>query len=387
MYRLELKSVSRGKGASVVAKSAYIARIKLVDERQGIVHDYSARRSDLVQAGMILPDGAPNWMLSANLVWNRIDAVEKRKDAETAKSLLLTLPRGATVRDLKDLVRDYVRENISSRGLIAQVAIHSEEASDGKRNWHAHIMFSERPVDPASETGFAAKKDLSRRGPEFVYQLREAWEAKYNSFLENKGLDEAPVTARAEWKQVRDLVRAADDAPLPQKLVAIAKIKEFQSRPSKAEISSGEYQAAGRRPESGYQRRRRDAERRRRLIKSRRAQIDSFAAGVRRAFPDGRRRIHHLAAAALNYFERLLRLQSGDPLPPVPFDRLGAFRFNRPGSPVSSAVPAFIVARRNAERLQEQDHEMVQVVARPTALEARRSLRGRDSDSASVQRI
>jgi hypothetical protein len=344
MYRLELKSVSRGKGASVIAKAAYHARIKLRDERQALIHDYSAGRSVVVSAGVLLPPGAPAWMKDREKLWNAIDAIEKRKDSETAKSLTLTLPRDVSRNDRIRLVFAFVKENILDRGFVADAAIHSEIASDGERNEHAHILYSERPVDPNSPTGFASKKDLSKRGPEFVYELREAWEKQYNQCLLLGSSREGSVTCRAEWKRVRDRLRETSvDAPVAEKMAAVAVAKEFETRPAKTQISGGEYQAGVRRPASGYERRQRAARAWRALVGERRQQIQAFQAGLRRAFPFGgiSRKVNHLAAEAVRYFDRLMTLQRGDRLPPVPFDSHGFWRRAVPARvlpPISSPV-------------------------------------------------
>lgn len=327
MYRLELKSVSRGKGASVIAKAAYHARIKLRDERQALIHDYSAGRSVVVSEAVLLPQGAPAWMKDREKLWNAIDALEKRKDSETAKCLILTLPRDVHRNDRVRLVFAFVKENILDRGFVADVAIHSEIASDGLRNEHCHILFSERPVDLNSPTGFASKKDLSKRGPEFVYALREEWEKKYNDCLLFGRSPEGSVNCKAEWKRVRDRVRETSvEAPLAEKMAAVAVAREFETRPAKTQVSGGEYQAGARRPESGYARRQRAVRAWRALVAERRQQILAFQAGLRRAFPGIGRKVNHLAAEAVRYFDRLMNLKRGDRLPPVPFDSRGFWR-------------------------------------------------------------
>lgn len=361
MYRLELKSVSRGKGASIMAKAAYHARTKLRDERQALIHDYSAGRSVVASAAVLLPPGSPEWMKDREKLWNQIDAIEKRKDSETAKSLTLTLPRDVHRNDRVRLVAKFVREQLNSRGFVADVAIHSEIASDGERNEHAHILFSERPVDPNSPTGFASKKDLSKRGPEFVYELREEWEKKYNECLLLGSSREGSVTCRAEWKRVRDRVRESVEAPLAEKLAAVAVAKEFETRPVKAEVSPGEYHAGARRPDSGYVRRQRAARAWRALVGERRQQIQAFQAGLRRAFPYGgiSRKVNHLAAEAVLYFNRLMTLQRGDRLPPVPFDSRGFWRRARPARvlPKVSSPVLWKIWRSSRSRTIEQKLE------------------------------
>ena len=131
------------------------------------------------------------------------------------------------------------------------------------------------------------------------------------------------MSAKSEWKVVRDRAREAENAPLPEKLVAVAALKELQTRPPRPRVSGPEYQAAEKRQVRSFGRRRRALEAWRAAVRERRAAVRNFAAGVAQAFPRGFRRVDRLARVALAYFDRLAALRPGQPLPPVPFDQRG----------------------------------------------------------------
>ena len=83
---------TRSKGHSAVAGAAYRAGKKLFDERTGETFDFT-KRSDIIHSEILLPDGADYLLKDRAFLWNKAEAVEKRKDAQIAKDVVLALPR------------------------------------------------------------------------------------------------------------------------------------------------------------------------------------------------------------------------------------------------------------------------------------------------------
>lgn len=150
IFSMRMQVIKRSAGRSSVAAAAYRAGEKLVDERQGITHDYS-NRTGVEHREILFPDNAPAWVRGMDRagLWNAVEAGEKRKDSQTARELRLTLPREIPPHERIALVRDYVRRNFVARGMIADIAIHNKVASDGLEQPHAHVMLTMRPaVEP-----------------------------------------------------------------------------------------------------------------------------------------------------------------------------------------------------------------------------------------------
>src|SRR3546814_1095869 len=80
IYHLAVKSVSRSSGRSAVAAIAYRAGVELVNERDGLVHDYT-RRGGVEDVFIVVPEGA-EWAQDRSALWNAAEAAEKRKDAK-----------------------------------------------------------------------------------------------------------------------------------------------------------------------------------------------------------------------------------------------------------------------------------------------------------------
>ncbi len=212
IYRLEVKAISRGQGRSVVAAAAYRHAMKLQDERQQLTHSYD-QKDDVLHSEIIAPADAPDWAYDRQQLWNHVDAAEKRRDAMTAREILLSLPRELGREQQIELVRNFVQDNFTSRGLVADVAIHEPSALDGNRQPHAHVMSSDRPLD---QDGFASKKDRTLNQPENIDALRKSWANHVNTAMERENLEER-VDHRSLVKQRQTMLMVvADNTKSPQ---------------------------------------------------------------------------------------------------------------------------------------------------------------------------
>ena len=92
IYHCSVKVISRATGRSAVAAAAYRSGERLTDERLGKCHDYT-RKSDIEHREIIAPDRTPDWMLDWAQLWNGVEAAERRKDAQLACEVEISLPR------------------------------------------------------------------------------------------------------------------------------------------------------------------------------------------------------------------------------------------------------------------------------------------------------
>ena len=151
--------VSRGDGRSAVLSAAYRHCAKMEFQREARSVDYS-RKQGLLHEEFLLPADAPQWarMLIADrsvagaseAFWNRVEAFEKRSDAQLAKDLTIALPLELSPAQNIALVRDFIERQILSKGMVADWVYH-----DNPGNPHIHLMMTRRP---RTEDGFGAKK-------------------------------------------------------------------------------------------------------------------------------------------------------------------------------------------------------------------------------------
>jgi hypothetical protein len=185
IYHLSAKVISRAGGRSSVAAAAYRTAGRLRDDRQGLEHDYS-RKGGVVHSEIMAPENAPDWMRDRDQLWNAVEAVEKRRDAQLAREIEVALPRELDRGERLELLRGFVQREFVDRGMIADVAVHEARARDGQSQPHAHVMVTMREL---TGDGFG-KKDRSWNAPDLLVGWREAWARDANTALERAGRSE-----------------------------------------------------------------------------------------------------------------------------------------------------------------------------------------------------
>ena len=150
--------VSRSKGESVIAKAAYNARDKLKDDYYGKTHDYS-KKDDLVFSKIFLPKHIPKEFSKREYLWNEVEKIEKSKNSQLARNLLFTLPRELNEEDRIKLISEFIEENFTSKGMIADCNIHNPTASDNEEQPHAHILLTLREIDEQGNWKAKSKKE------------------------------------------------------------------------------------------------------------------------------------------------------------------------------------------------------------------------------------
>jgi ATP-dependent exoDNAse (exonuclease V) alpha subunit len=204
VYRFEAKIIGRSKGRSATASAAYRAAERIEDARTGICFDYTRYRG-VLHSEILTPAGTPEWMRDRAQLWNAVEAVEKRKDAQLARDLVLSLPHELTHDQRLTLVREFLREEFVAKGMIADFAIHKPDREGDQRNHHAHVMLTMREL---TGDGFG-KKVRDWNEPEQLERWRERWADCINRNLEKHGHQ-----ARVDHRSLAD--QGLDREPEPK---------------------------------------------------------------------------------------------------------------------------------------------------------------------------
>lgn len=225
-----MQVIGRSKGRSVVAAAAYRAGERLHDDRSGRTHDYRNRRG-VERSEILVPDGAPVWVrgIDRETLWNKVEAGEKRKDAQTARELEFMLPREVSPDQRIALARDYMRQAFVAKGAVVDLAWHNKVASDGLEHPHCHALITMRPLadsgfgpkarhdwvpDPAGRTHADGRPVMIESNPDswnsvvYFEQCREDWEK-----LANQALADAGSAARIDRRSL--LARGLSRLPEP----------------------------------------------------------------------------------------------------------------------------------------------------------------------------
>lgn len=156
-FHFSVNIISRGKGKSAVASAAYISGEKIKNEWDGVTHDYTRKEKILVK-NIILPDHIPKEFNDRSTLWNKVEMAEKNSNAQLARQFIIGLPKELSLSENKNLVERFIKENLTSQGMIVDYAIHDEN-QDKNGNIHCHIMTIMRPINEKGEFLAKSKKE------------------------------------------------------------------------------------------------------------------------------------------------------------------------------------------------------------------------------------
>ncbi|WP_285540884.1 Ti-type conjugative transfer relaxase TraA [Brucella sp. NBRC 12950] len=209
IYHLRVQEISAARGQSAVAAIAYRRGATILNEATGEWKDFS-KKSHVAHTEFAIPQNAPRWIEELLLLsgdqpsqkfWSQVEHLNVRANSRYANEIEMALPLELSVKQNIDLVRAFVAERLTSRGLVADWAYH-----DVPNNPHVHIMVQTRPL---TETGFGkvlqpifdeggevrrgegGKIDYARFGigkPE-LKDMRVAWADIQNQHLALHGFD------------------------------------------------------------------------------------------------------------------------------------------------------------------------------------------------------
>ena len=186
IYHLEAKVVSRGTGRSAVAASAYLSCSKILNDYDGVQHDYT-RKKGLVWQQVFLPEYAPQEWQDRGVLWNAVEENEKTKDSRLAREFVVALPIELNESQWEKLLSDFISDTFVTEGMCADVAIHDPHPPG--HNPHAHIMLTVRPLDEKGKWQYKTEKEYLcvRNGEEkgftaaeFKAAQAEGWEKQYS---------------------------------------------------------------------------------------------------------------------------------------------------------------------------------------------------------------
>ncbi|MCA0948502.1 MobA/MobL family protein [Salipiger pacificus] len=182
-YRFSASVISRSTGRSAVAAAAYRAAALLQDDRYGESYDYRPK-GGVLHSEIMAPENTPVWMHNREQLWNAVESAERRKDAQLAREIQLSLPHELDDDQRRDLVRSFVAEQFVASGMIADVAIHAPHRQGDQRNHHAHVMLTMREL---TSEGFGKKvRDWNDRAN--IDRWRAEWAEAQNLAFERHGI-------------------------------------------------------------------------------------------------------------------------------------------------------------------------------------------------------
>ena len=202
IYHFSIKPISRGDGRSAVAAAAYRSAQILDDHRYGKVQDY-ARKSGVELSQIYAPaDTAPD-LLDRNKLWNTVESSENRKDACLAREFEIAFPNELNEQQRKAMLDELCKQIVNKYAVVVDASIHAPhtEVGSDERNYHAHIMFTTRAIDPTS--GLFASKKYRDFNKDLGSQTTKQWREDF-ALLANKHLELGGFESRVDHRSLKD---------------------------------------------------------------------------------------------------------------------------------------------------------------------------------------
>ena len=146
MYHFHVDQIKRSAGRTAVAAAAYRAGEKLLNEWDGMTHDYTAK-GGVIHTEIMLPAHAPPEYADRTTLWNAVEQVEKRRDAQLCYSFDIALQNELTTEENIALAQEFVRRYFVSEGMICDLAVHDPDKDGGIQNPHFHVLAPIRSLD------------------------------------------------------------------------------------------------------------------------------------------------------------------------------------------------------------------------------------------------
>ncbi len=240
LYHFHVTQIKRSAGQSAIASAAYRAGEKLYSEYYGETSDYSHKKG-VICSEILLPPNAPLEYVDRQTLWNALELVERNKDAQLAYSFDIALQNEFSLEENIALARQFISEQLVSRGMIADLAIHMPDKEI--QNPHFHILCPIRPLKENGKWGYKQHRvyHLDENGdrildengkatfdavpttdwgsPERLESWRAAWAALCNTKFAEKGLD-CRIDHRSYERQGIDLIPTVHEGPAVRQMEA-----------------------------------------------------------------------------------------------------------------------------------------------------------------------
>ena len=183
LYHFHVTQIKRSAGQSAIASAAYRSGEKLYSEYYGETSDYSHKKG-VICSEILLPPNAPTEYADRQTLWNALEQAERNKDAQLAYSFDIALQNEFSLEENIALARQFVSEQLVSRGMIADLAIHMPDKEI--QNPHFHILCPIRPLKENGKWGYKQHR---------VYHLDE----NGNRILDENGKATFDAVPTTDW--------------------------------------------------------------------------------------------------------------------------------------------------------------------------------------------
>jgi hypothetical protein len=146
LFHCKFGVIQRAAGRNAVKAAAYHMCTRLSDGRKR--YNFLRKSNEHAGHALLLPEGAPEWARDPAELWRRAERAERRGDAQTARWIVLSIPRSVPSIHYLDFARSIFGPLVND-GMAVQLDIHHPPhgASDGGEQPHVNVLMTMRKFD------------------------------------------------------------------------------------------------------------------------------------------------------------------------------------------------------------------------------------------------
>lgn len=182
--------------------AAYISGERVVEvSREGEVktHDFT-RRPGILDTGIALPAGAPEWARNTSRLWTEVGLAERRKDSLMAREVLIATPHQMPPDERKRFIAEHAQWLADRYRTPVQYGLHKPTRRQDPRNYHAHLLMPSRELTAEGFGRKLSELELGGGGRKHVEAIREHVAGVINAALARARIPER-VDHRSERRQ------------------------------------------------------------------------------------------------------------------------------------------------------------------------------------------
>jgi hypothetical protein len=146
--------IQRSFSQSAIETAAYCSQTILVDIRQKKIFNLMNEGINLGFSIILAPDYSPEWVINREILWNKVEEFERRRDAQTGRLFVITLPKVFSNIIAKELLTRFCFECFIGKGIVTDIAYHDQHPQ-------LHYFYIQTTLRPIEINGFSIKKERS----------------------------------------------------------------------------------------------------------------------------------------------------------------------------------------------------------------------------------
>lgn len=214
--------IARRKNQSAVYYAAYVTGMPLHDVRRNKTFWRKDSQGDVLHWEIVGPQGADGWTLAE--LWNGAETAAKKINERPGRQTVIALPYELCQGDREGaerLARGHCLWLRDHYGIASTWALHApnpEAYGESARNWHIHIVETDRrmSIDSAGRPVFGAKvRELTdgKQGKVELERRRADWQKRVNAELTRAGVATRVNMGRATQGEGPDYIPGLHRGP------------------------------------------------------------------------------------------------------------------------------------------------------------------------------